>query len=372
MRVGRKITPDVLQQPRETKPLWLPFFCFLGDNGLFTIICDRYLFRRLEAESTTVIPAVQQPSITDSTYTAPTTLPTVSLIIITMNSAAFVGKVLHSIRTQCYPVDRLRTIVIDHASRDGTVKLIRRDYPWVTLLAEKSNHGFAGGNNIGMRAYPADYYALVNPDAVIAPDWLPILVDTLEADPTIGVVGCKIYYGDGSGNSTMLQHAGAMFRDNALTYHFGDKEPDNGQYDQQRDVDYVMGAAFVARGGLTKRLGYLPEEYFPAYFEESDFCTQVRKAGKRVVYVPTAVAWHDEAHSGSRSFTAKFLRRYHRHRYLYALRNYTTAAERQKFTIAERDWRRKYANTIPARTLLFYSKWVNWRWLIRRPWLFRV
>jgi GT2 family glycosyltransferase len=312
--------------------------------------------------------AILAKNQTETADTAPTTFPTVSVIIVTMNSAAFISKALDSIRTQRYPADRMQTIVVDHGSHDGTVERIRRDYPWVTVLAETVNHGFAGGNNVAMRAYPADYYALVNPDATLAPGWLSILVDRLESDPTIGVVGCKIFYSDGK----LLQHAGAMFRDNALTYHFGDHEPDHGQYDEQRDVDYVMGAAFVARGELTRRLGYLPEEYFPAYYEESDFCTQVRKAGKRVVYVPTAVAWHDEKHSGSGRFTRKFLRRYHKHRYLYVLRNFTTDEERQKFTVAERAWRRQYANNIPGRALLIYSKLVNWRWLIRRPWLFRV
>ncbi|MHB8750799.1 MAG: glycosyltransferase family 2 protein, partial [Aggregatilineales bacterium] len=167
-------------------------------------------------------------------------------------------------------------------------------------------------------------------------------------------------------------HAGAMFHPNALTYHLGDHEPDNGQYNQMRDVDYVMGAAFMARGELTRQVGYLPEEYFPAYYEEADFCTQIRKAGKRVVYVPDAVAWHDEKHSGSRSFTRRFLRRYHKHRYLYALRNLTTPEERQKFTAFERDWRSKYAKDPQSRLLLLYSKLINWRWLIHRRWLWSV
>ena len=291
-----------------------------------------------------------------------------TLVVVTMNAAACIGAALDSIRALRYPPERMRTVVVDHASRDGTPDLIRRAYPWVTLLPQRVNHGFAGGNNIAMRAFPADYYALINPDATVAPDWLAVLVAALEADPGIGVVGGKLFYGDG----LHLQHAGAMFRDNALTYHFGDHEPDSGQYDQRRDVDYVIGAALLARGDLTRQLGYLPEAYFPAYYEESDFCTQVRRAGKRVVYIPEAVGWHDERYSGSGTFSVTFLRRYHKHRYRYALRNYTTIAERQQFTTAERAWRAQYANTFTGRALLLYSKLVNWRLLIRSPWLFRV
>lgn len=319
-------------------------------------------------QETTPVQTVKQLQVIDRPPSNSPNIPTVSLVIVTMNSAKFVGKSLDSIRAQTYPTDRLRTVVVDHVSHDGTPELIRRDYPWVTLIAEKVNHGFAGGNNIGMRRYPADYFAFVNPDATIAPDWIQVQVDRLDADPSIGVVGSKIFYGDGQ----LLQHAGAMFHPNALTYHLGDREPDNGQYNQMSDVDYVMGAAFMARGELARQVGYMPEEYFPAYYEEADFCTQIRKIGKRVVYVPEAVAWHDERHSGSGSFTRRFLRRYHKHRYLYALRNLTTPEERQKFAEFERDWRGKYANDFQSRALLLYSKLINWRWLVRRPWLWRV
>jgi len=294
--------------------------------------------------------------------------PTVSIIIVTMNSAAFVGKALDSIKALTYAADRVRTVVVDHASKDNTVALIRDGYAWVSLIAETVNHGFAGGNNVGMKRYPADYFALVNPDVVLDPNWLTHIIDVMDADANIGVGGSKIFYDGGQ----LLQHAGAMFHDNVLTYHLGDHEPDNGQYDVQRDVDYVMGAAMVSRGALTRELGYLPEDYFPAYYEEADFCTQVRRAGYRVVYIPKAVAYHDEKHSGSGTMSVTFLRRYHKHRYLYALRNLTTAEERLKFITMERDWRGKYANDRNSRMLLLYSKLINWRWLIRRPWLFRV
>src|ERR1700694_4924074 len=121
-------------------------------------------------------------------------LPTVSIVIVTMNSAEFVGKALDSIQKQSYPADRLRTVVVDHASKDGTVERIRKDYSWVTVIAERVNHGFAGGNNIGMKAYPADYFALINPDVVLDANWLHNVIAVMEADPKIGVGGSKIFY----------------------------------------------------------------------------------------------------------------------------------------------------------------------------------
>lgn len=297
-----------------------------------------------------------------------TPFPTVSLIVVTMNSAAFVGKALASIQHLDYPPEALTVVVVDNASRDGTADLVAREFPAVKLIRSPHNTGFAGGNNLGMRAFPADYYALVNPDVVLKADWLRVLVAAMEADPSIGITGSKVFYADG----VRLQHAGAMFRDNALTYHIGDGERDTGQYDEQRECDYVLGAALVVRGTVATQLNYLPEAYFPAYFEEAEFCYRTRQAGYRVVYIPEAVAWHDEKHSGSGRLTLRYVRRYHTRRYLFALRNYTTRAARQKFLEAERRWRRESARGIRIAALLMLCKLANWRFLSRNLWLVRA
>lgn len=259
-------------------------------------------------------------------------------------------------------------MVVDNASSDGTAALVRRDFAWVNLIETGRNTGFAGGNNIGMKAYPAAYYALVNPDVVLDPGWLSALLTVMQADPSIAVAGSKVFYADG----VRLQHAGAMFRDNALTYHLGDGETDHGQFDQLRDVDYVLGAAMLIRGSVAAQLDYLPEAYHPAYFEEAEFCYRARLAGYRVVYVPGAVARHDEAHSGSGKMTVRYMLRYHTRRYLFALRNFTSPAQREQFIIAERAWRRTNARGLRVNALLLVCKLANGRRLWGNGWLFRA
>ncbi len=291
--------------------------------------------------------------------------PTVSLIIVTMNSAGFVGKALDSIQKLNFPRECLTTVVVDNISHDGTPDLIARDYPDVKLIRSDKNTGFAGGNNIGMRAFPADYYALVNPDVVLDSGWLRALVGVMEADSSIGVAGSKVFYADGE----RLQHAGAMFRGNALTYHIGDGERDNGQYDALCDCDYVIGAALLIRASVAAELNYLPEAYFPAYYEEAEFCWRTRQAGHRVVYVPQAVALHDEKHSGSGRLTLKYIRRYHTRRYLFAMRNFTTPEDRRRFTEAERAWRRENARGIRIGVLLAFCKLSNWRYILKNLWI---
>ncbi len=292
----------------------------------------------------------------------------VSLIIVTMNSARFVDKALRSIQQLNYPPEALTVVVVDNNSHDGTPELITRDFSDVKLIRSVTNTGFAGGNNIGMRAFPADYYALVNPDVVLNPDWLRVLVTMMEADQNIGVAGSKVFYADGE----RLQHAGAMFRDNALTYHIGDGERDTGQYDAVRDCDYVLGAALLIQAKVAVALNYLPEAYFPAYFEEAEFCWRTRQVGHRVVYVPQAIAFHDENHSRSGRMTLRYAWRYHTRRYLFAMRNFTTLEARQRFVAAEHAWRKVNARGVRVGLLLAFCKLANWRLLPQNLWILRA
>lgn len=290
--------------------------------------------------------------------------PNVTLVIVTWNAAAYIAQALDSVRAQTYPAERLTTVIVDNASHDNTLLLIRDRFPWAQIVAETANRGFAAANNHGMRRFPADLYALVNPDVRLRPDWLENMVRAMQADPQIGAAGCKLFFGDG----VTLQHAGAMIRDNALTYHLGANEPDRGQYDSPRDVDYVIGAAVVLRGDAVARLGYLPEAYF-MYFEETEWCMRIRGAGWRVVYVPGAVGIHDEKRSLSGRPSLKYLWRYHRSRIRFVLRNFTTPELRRRFRAAEHDWLRTSARDPRYRALILAAKLSHGPALLGNAWL---
>jgi GT2 family glycosyltransferase len=295
------------------------------------------------------------------------TRPGVTIILVTWNAASHIRRALDSIHGLSYPAACIRTVVVDNASRDGTIGIVWASYPWVTALAQRVNWGYAAGSNAAMRSYPADYFALVNPDVELHPDWLSCLIAAMEADPSLGVVGGKIYYG----NRTVLQHVGGMIRDNALTYHLGSGETDRGQYDTASDVDYIMGAAFVTRGDLMCRLGYLPEAYF-LYFEETEYCLKVRNAGYRVAYVPSAIAYHSQELDQKRIADWRYAWKYHRSRYLFAMRNLITSTERERFLKAERAWRRTYMRGLRAGAYLLGAKIAHWRSLIRNRWLLKA
>jgi GT2 family glycosyltransferase len=154
----------------------------------------------------------------------------------------------------------------------------------------------------------------------------------MQRDETIGVTGAKIYY---PGTRT-LQHAGGIVHPNGMTNHYGAGEEDSGQHDTPRECTYVTGAGFAVRRSLLERLGGFDEDFFPAYFEETDLCRRAWRLGARVVYVPKAVLYHHESVSLVVN-SPRFRRLYQRMRILYCLKNYSLA-EWMRFARFERWW----------------------------------
>jgi GT2 family glycosyltransferase len=124
--------------------------------------------------------------------------PFVRIVVLSFDGSALTDACLASLHALTYPADRFEVVVVDNASIDDSVEMIRRNHPWVDLREELDNHGFAGGCNIGMRDLPAhvDYVALLNNDATVDSGWLDALVDHAERDPKIGAVSAKMLFAD--------------------------------------------------------------------------------------------------------------------------------------------------------------------------------
>ncbi len=213
-----------------------------------------------------------------------------SVIVLSWNGMEYLADCLDAVLAQEYP--DFEVIVVDNGSSDGSADFVERQYPSVRLIRNERNLGFAAGNNIGLLAATGDVLVLLNQDTVVEPGWLETLVTALE-DPTIGMVGCKLLYPDGT-----IQHAGGRIVDSrGSSRHIGRGEPDTGQYDTMEEVEFVTGAALAVSRDTFARVGPLDEGFAPAYYEDTDWSYRVRKAGLRVVYCPTAVATHFESPS---------------------------------------------------------------------------
>ncbi len=266
-----------------------------------------------------------------------------SIIILVWNGMSYLEACLNAVLAQDYP--NFEVIVVDNGSADGSADFVAEQYPQVRLIRNGRNMGFSAGNNIGLRAATGDVLVLLNQDTVVHTGWLAALTQVL-ADPTIGIVGCKLLYPDGT-----LQHAGAyVYGVRGESGHTGRHEPDAGQYDQLRDVDFVTGASLGLTRSTFARIGPLDEGFAPAYYEDTDWCYRAREAGLRVVYTPAAVATHYESTSTRpASYIQKAILHYGRLRLLF--KHKPVLWLRQEFAPVEMEWAGQLGHTVEMMAL---------------------
>ena len=245
--------------------------------------------------------------------------PRVSAIVVLFNSAEYIEACIGSLSAATY--SDLEVILVDNASTDSSAELARevadREGLSCSISVLKNNGGFARANNHGFELATGEIILLLNPDTELFPDAVEALANAFE-DETIGVCGCKLYYPD----RKTLQHTGGYVRDNGLSMHYGVDEPDEGQYEEMRDVAYVTGAALAVRRELFERVGMLDPGYYPAYFEETELCLSARRLGHRVVYVPGARVVHHEATTTGK-FSERYYYLYHKNRIRFLLKNFS-------------------------------------------------
>ena len=235
-----------------------------------------------------------------------------AVIIVTWNTRQLVLEAIHSLLVDLEDCGvHAGVYVVDCASTDGTVEAIRERYPSVKVYDSPTNLGFAGGNNLALRALgfdnpqtdpnllPKAVY-LLNPDTVVQKGSTAQLLKTLFAHPMNGVVGAKLVYGDGS-----FQHSAFYFP--GLRQIWSEFFPTagrlregrfNGRYDRRWyeeheafEVDFVLGATMMMRREVILKTGLFDEAFF-VYCEEVDWAWRIRKAGYAILTDPRALVVH--------------------------------------------------------------------------------
>jgi O-antigen biosynthesis protein len=253
-----------------------------------------------------------------------------SVIIPTWNAGVLIDDCLASISAQLADADEL--IVIDNASHDSTPDHISACFPHVKVVRLSENTGFAGGVNRGLQLARGAELFLINQDVVLRADCLAALSAQLAHGPA--VVGCKLLYPDG----VTLQHAGGIIRwPRAIADHYGYRQPDDGRWNTVRDVDYVTGAVVALTRVVLDTIGLLDEGFYPAYYEEVDYCFRARAAHARVIYEPLAVAVHHESQSSDKR-TPAYHRAMERGRVRFVLKNSPPDQWLSEFFPAELDF----------------------------------
>jgi N-acetylglucosaminyl-diphospho-decaprenol L-rhamnosyltransferase len=218
-----------------------------------------------------------------------------SILIVSWNVADLLAACLQSIGS---PLG-VEIIVVDSASSDLTVAMVKERFPQVKLLPQSENIGYTRGNNIGFQAAQGRYLLLLNPDTEMTGDALAQMVSYLEANPTVGIVGPRTLNTDGSIQSTRRRFPTLLtaFFESTWLESLAPKSLLDRYYvaaaadDSMTDVDWVQGSALMARREVYQQIGGLDEGYV-MYSEEMDWCRRAKDAGWRVVYLGTAQIIH--------------------------------------------------------------------------------
>lgn len=215
-------------------------------------------------------------------------MPRILIIILCYNGVDDTLACLASLRSVTTAHDLL---VLDNASQDDTQVRVRAAFPDIPVLDNGDNLGFAAGNNIGLRyalEHGYEYALLLNNDTEVAPDFLEHMLAVAESDPQIGVVGPKIVYHE---RPDLIWSAGGEidWRRGICTLRNG--AADDPAFGRAADVEFVTGCAFLVKRAVLERAGLLDERFF-MYFEETEWCVRITRAGFRIVYAPEALVLH--------------------------------------------------------------------------------
>jgi len=220
----------------------------------------------------------------------------------------------------------IEVIVVDNASAQDEATIIKERFPQVKIIRSKKNLGFAGGNNLGIKAAKGKYLFFLNNDTLLKPQTSDIrsLISRLETSPKIGMVCPKIRFTWGN---QLIQFAGytpltpITMRNKAI----GCGEVDHGQFDTPHLTPYAHGAAMMIKREVIEKAGLLPECYF-LYYEELDWSMMIRRVGYDIWYEPACTVFHKESQTTGQNSP---LRTYYitRNRLLFAQRNQQAMAK---------------------------------------------
>ena len=189
----------------------------------------------------------------------------------------------------------IEVIVVDNASKEDEASIIANRYPQVKVIRSEQNLGFAGGNNLGIKAALGRYLFFINNDTILKHQTSDIryLVCRLETDAKIGMVCPKIRF---AWDDKPIQFAGytPLSRYTMRNRSIGFGESDKGQYDTAHPTPYAHGAAMMVTREALEKVGLMPECYF-LYYEELDWSMMFTRAGYSIWYEPACTIYHKES-----------------------------------------------------------------------------
>lgn len=220
----------------------------------------------------------------------------ISVILVSYNTIEMTKMALSHLVASSHDVE-MEVIIIDNDSKDCSVEVLRREYPQVTLIENKTNVGFGRANNQALPHIKGRYVLLLNTDAFVESDTVSKTIRYMDENPQCGILGVKLLGRDG-----VLQPSCRYFPTpwNIFLNHSGLKRlfqrtvmVDDMSWDHAtvRDCDWVPGCYYLIRKEVIDQIGLLDHRYF-LYYEEIDHCFAAKQAGWKVTYFPYSSVVH--------------------------------------------------------------------------------
>ena len=217
--------------------------------------------------------------------------PLISIITINYDHPDITCDLLESLQLISYP--NIEIIVVDNASPNDDPLIIKQKFPEIKFIQSKINLGFAGGNNLAIKAAKGKYCLFINNDTEVEVGFLEPLVDKLEKNIEIGAVSPKIKFFD---HPDTIQFSGqaSMNPYTLRSYGYGYGAKDMGQFDKDTSTFFVHGAAMMIPMDVIRKVGMMSDVYF-LYYEELDWGSRIRAAGYELWYVHNSTVMHKES-----------------------------------------------------------------------------
>lgn len=225
-----------------------------------------------------------------------------SIVVVSYNTRDLLRKCLQSIYN--YPTERydFEVIVVDNASSDDSVEMVREEFPQVQLIVNTENRGFAAANNQALHRALGDYLLLFNPDAEAVGPAIWQMLAFLEAQPQVAVVGPALQYPNGDFQEGAFQFPGLgqlFFEFFPLNWRLTSSRLNGryprrlygGEFPRAFEIDFPLGACLMVRRAAIEQVGLLDENFF-MYMEEIDWCYRIKQAQVPPGYTePSVIHW---------------------------------------------------------------------------------
>ncbi|MDD8018425.1 MAG: glycosyltransferase family 2 protein [Bacteroidota bacterium] len=245
----------------------------------------------------------------------------ISIIIVNYNGLNYTQQCIESL-FRFHSAEAFEVIVVDNNSTDGSVELLEKQFPDVTVCKLGSNKGFGSANNYGVKQSHGDYLFILNNDTIIESNIFPEMVSMLKEDQTIGVIAPQLKNPDGSiqlsyGKFPSLKNEYTTRKQQAGSRNFNPlSDSTSGQ------IDWVTAAAMFVRRDAFEKAGGFDEQYF-MYFEDIDLCKRIGDLGYKILYYPKTSLIHIGGGSKSNSVNGKIQIEYRKSQLLYYVKHQT-------------------------------------------------